>query len=189
MKTYPLPEDIQQMKQRGYDCSTIADAEETLCLWQEMKDIQDQIQDAFADVVLGEGIGLWQAQGIDDYKSLAECLVLRERDEKLDWLKISAQDLNKCNSSLSFFDAQGMRFHLPAFLIADIKGEWGFDLIFRLCIVNDSTQQFVLFNDAQREAVKAYLYWVATAPDYGLIHRDLIVKTLVDGYWASDVGH
>ena len=115
MKTYPSPEDIQQMKQRGYDRSTIADAEETLCLWQEMKDIQDQIQDAFADVVLGEGVGLWQAQGIDDYKSLAECLILREHDEKLDWSKISVQDLNKCYSSLSFFDAQGMLFHLPAF--------------------------------------------------------------------------
>ena len=118
MKIYPSPDDIQQMRQNGYDLMTIAEAEESLCLWQEMKDIQTQIQDAFTDVVLGEGVGLWQAQGIDDYKSLAECLILRERDEKLDWSKISAKDLNMCNSSLSFFDAQGMHFHLPAFLIA-----------------------------------------------------------------------
>jgi len=30
----------------------------------------------------------------------------------------------RCNSSLSFFNADGMRFHLPAFLIAELKGEY-----------------------------------------------------------------
>ena len=186
MKIYPSPDDIQQMRQNGYDLMTIAEAEESLCLWQEMKDIQTQIQDAFTDVVLGEGVGLWQAQGIDDYKSLAECLILRERDEKLDWSKISAKDLNMCNSSLSFFDAQGMHFHLPAFLIADLKDELVIDIIFHLCQIDEHMQQFVLLNDAQREAVRAYLYWIAKDQDYNL-DRDLIVKTLVDGYWASHV--
>lgn len=186
MKIYPSPDDIQRMKEYGYDRSTIADAEETLSLWQEMKDIQTQIQDAFVGVVLGDGVGLWQAQGLDDYKSLAECLVLRERDEKLDWSKISAEDLNICNSSLSFFDAKGMQFHLPAFLIADLKGEWMFNLTFHLCEASDRNQRFALLNDAQREAVKAYLYWIATDRDYNF-DQDSIVKNLVDGYWASPI--
>lgn len=183
MKIYPSPNDIQQMKHNGYDPLTIAEAEATLSLWQEMEDIQNQIKNAFADVLLGEGVGLWEAQGLDDYKSSAECFILRQRDEKLDWSKISVQDLNNCNSSLSFFDAEGMRFHLPAFLIADLKGQWMFDLTFHLCEVDNPSDKFSLLNDIQRDAVRAYLSWIATDIDYSF-DRDSIVKNLVNGYWA-----
>ncbi|ATO19032.1 hypothetical protein BS636_04825 [Acinetobacter sp. LoGeW2-3] len=160
MKIYPSPEDIQQMKQLGYDLATIANAEETLCLWQAVKDIQTQIETAFSNVSLGDGIGLWEAQGVDDYKSLAERAALREKDEKSDWSKIPVQDLNDCNSSLGFFDAQGMRFHLPTFLITDLQGKYRFNLAGRLCKMSDELQQFHLFDKAQREAVQAYLNWI-----------------------------
>lgn len=183
MKTYPSPEDIQEMKQRDYDLATIADAEETLCLWQAMKDIQMQIETAFANVRLGDGIGLWEAQGIDDYKSLAERGALREKDEKSNWSNISAQDLNDCHSSLGFFDAQGMRFHLPAFLITDLQGKYRFNLAGRLCKMNDELHQFHLLNKAQREVVKAYLNWAASDPDDEL-QRDSIFTTLQKGYWS-----
>ncbi|WP_180014854.1 DUF6714 family protein [Acinetobacter sp. YH16031] len=183
MQTYPSPEDIQEMKKRGYDRAIIADAEETLCLWQAMKDIQTQIETAFADVVLGDGIGLREAQGIDDYQSLSECFMWRKKDEKSDWSKIPVQDLNDCNSSLCFFDAQGMRFHLPAFLIADLQGKWRFDLTFRLCKMDDEMQQFHLLNKAQREAVQAYLSWVVSDRDFSL-NRNLILKVLKQGYWS-----
>ena len=185
MQTYPSPDDIQQMKQRGYDRVIIADAEETLCLWQMMKDIQTQIEQAFANVTLGDGIGLWQAQGIDDYKTATECHVLRQRDETLDWTNIPTQDLNDCNSSLSFFDAAGMRFYLPAFLLADLRGEWRFNLIFHLCeLSNDKQQKFALLNQVQRDAVRAYLTWIASDSDFEL-HRNVILKTLNDGDWSA----
>ncbi|OAL87463.1 hypothetical protein AY605_03690 [Acinetobacter sp. SFD] len=183
MQTYPSPADIQEMKQCGYDRSFIADAEETLYLWQAMKDIQTQIENAFADVTLDDGIGLWQAQGMDDYKSAEECLALRQRDEKVDWSKIPVQDLKDCHSSLSFFDAEGMRFHLPAFLIADLRGEWLFHLTFYLCRPTEQMQQFHLLNQAQREAVKAYLNWIASDRDFSL-NRDLILQVLKQGYWS-----
>ena len=52
-------------------------------------------------------------QGLDDdYEDAATCEALRLTDEKDDWSKIAVADLNQCYSSLSFFDAEGMRFHL-----------------------------------------------------------------------------
>jgi hypothetical protein len=79
------------------------------------------IRTAFRGVKLGDGIGLWQAQAIDDYKPVEEQIRQRERDEKENWEAISIEDLDQCYSSLSFFDADGMRFHLPAFLIAELQ--------------------------------------------------------------------
>lgn len=79
--------------------------------------LMQKIKKAFKDIKLDNGIGLWEAQGLDDGVSQKECLKLRAKDEIQGWLNISATNLNKCSSSLSFFDAKGMRFHLPAFLL------------------------------------------------------------------------
>ncbi|TDG36426.1 hypothetical protein EZJ43_07865 [Pedobacter changchengzhani] len=87
------------------------------------EDLVTQIQLAFADVKLEDGIGLWQAQGIDDYASEEEIVTLRAKDEKDNWKLLPYEDLSYCESSLSFFDAKGMRFHLPKFLIFDILEE------------------------------------------------------------------
>jgi len=76
-----------------------------------------KIRKAFKDVNLEEGIGLWEGQGHDDRLTIEECRKLRMKDEKEDWSKIPIIDLYKCSSSLSFFDAKGMRFHIPIFLL------------------------------------------------------------------------
>src|SRR5277367_3415374 len=86
-------------------------------------DLIAEIQRVFRGVVVGDGIGLWQAQAIDDYEDEAEQEAARARDEKVDWAAIPGKSLLYCDSSLSFFDADGMRFHLPAFLLAEVAGE------------------------------------------------------------------
>lgn len=75
------------------------------------------IEEAFKSVKLEDGIGLWEAQGHDDRLTDEACLKLRAKDEKENWHNIPVLNLYKCNSSLSFFDAKGMRFHLPVFLL------------------------------------------------------------------------
>ena len=75
------------------------------------------IDEAFDGVVLGDGIGLWEAQGLDDMDDVETCANLRAKDEKEDWRKITDDDLNACSSSPSFFDAAGFRFHLAAFIL------------------------------------------------------------------------
>ena len=83
-----------------------------------------EITNAFKDLRLGNGIWLQEGNTIDDYaddKTIAQC---KKIDERKNWKNISSESLNKYNSAFSFFDAEAMRFHLPAFMIADIKWEY-----------------------------------------------------------------
>jgi len=79
--------------------------------------LTQQINDSFQNVRLDDGIGLWEAQGLDDRLTSQECRKLRVKDEKENWKNIPLIDLYRCSSSLSFFDAKGIRFHLPILLL------------------------------------------------------------------------
>ena len=142
------------------------------------------IQEAFADVKLGNGVGLQQAQGLDDYDDVATCARYREQDEKDDWSRIQSEELNRCNSSLSFFDAEGMRFHLPAYLIADLQGSYRFGMAICLAHLNDyRISQFSLLSPVQRNAVRSFLLHIAEVADYEF-DRPHIIRAL-DEYWVA----
>jgi len=82
-----------------------------------------KIRNAFEYVKLEDGVGLWEGQGIDDYADKKTIIELRNKDERNNWDNIPYKDLVYCQSSLSFFDAKGMRFCLPKFLIFDLLEE------------------------------------------------------------------
>ena len=130
-------------------------------------EIERIIREAFAGVVLGEkGVGLWWGQVLDDYQmpaSVAEYRINHEQtEERMDWSLIPNSDLNYCYDSLFFFDADGMRFHLPAFLIFDLRGEFNNDILATLCVGDDdySKKQFSVLNTKQRMAVRTFLLFV-----------------------------
>ncbi len=181
---YPTLADITEMKARGYDAITIAEAEQKSARWQEAQEVHRLIEDAFSGVALGNGVGLQEAQGLDDYKDAETCAAYRAKDEKDDWHRISSAELNRCNSSLSFFDAEGMRFHLPAFLIADLRGEYGCGMAFCLTHLTDHSRShyFPLLSSKQRAAVRAFLLLIAEESDYAL-DRPHIIQAL-DDYWV-----
>lgn len=142
------------------------------------------IRQAFAGVTLGCGIGLQQAQGLDDYADASACAALRATDEKADWQRIPVNELNRCYSSLSFFDAEGMRFHLPAYLIADLQGTYHQGMAFCLSYLNDYTlAQFALLSATQRTAVSAFLLHLAEDDDEEF-ERPHILRAL-DEYWTA----
>lgn len=145
----------------------------------------DAVTKAFDSVVLGNGVGLYQGQAIDDYKTKFEEQTVRLSDEKNDWRLISVDDLNKCNSSLSFFDAEGMRFHLPTYLIADLKGEYNFGMEFCLTHLSDySKAQFALFNAEQRGVIRDVLnFWFNEAPE-SFFSVDILNAVL--GFWSEE---
>ena len=127
------------------------------------------IQRAFHGVTLADGIGLWEAQGLDGYADAATIIHLRKLDERDNRANIPLKELARNGSSLSFFDPKGMRFCLPAFLLYDLQKEelnrlYGFPLhdsvVFTLC--NESTEQFSqsrfsLFHSQQIQCVIAFL--------------------------------
>src|SRR5262245_39973334 len=116
------------------------------------------IRAAFRGVTLGEGVGLREAQGLDDYADERTLGSYRAQDEKHDWSAIRAPDLDRCYSSLSFFDATGMRFHLPAYLVADLEGSLETaDVLFHLTHLGDGGSRFGKLSAAQRDAVREFL--------------------------------
>ncbi len=176
------------MKVRGYDPSTIAKAEEQSKRWVAAQQVCQAIEDAFAGVTLGAGVSLHEAQGLDNYADATTCAAYRANDEKNDWHHISAHALNRCNSSLSFFNAEGMRFHLPAYLIADLHGDYGFGLAF--CLTHHSDHrisQFVLLSPAQRAAVRLFLLHILEEPDEEF-HRADIIRSLAEFWTDTTVG-
>ena len=53
-----------------------------------IESIKNEIISAFKDVKLKDGIGLWEAQAIDDYESKDDQIIARNKDVKDDWLKL-----------------------------------------------------------------------------------------------------
>ncbi len=148
--------------------------------------VVELIRVAFKGVRLGNGVGLWQGQAIDDYmyeKEQAEC---RERDEKINWEAIPIDDLNQCSSCLSYLDPEGMRFILPAFLVSDLKGTLDQEISFYLIGLDDFTRDhFNLFTDTQRAAVAAFLEILSDDPHYDS-QRDGIEESVTQFWRAAE---
>lgn len=126
-----------------------------------------RISVAFGDIKLGGGIGLFEADGLDDYASDEELRRLRASDEKQDWKRISTADLSRCYSSPSFFDPQGFVFHLPAFLIAELNDEHPYGFIDRLYRTEEHPEGWwALLTDKQRDAIIAVLELIREHPNY-----------------------
>ena len=171
------------MRSRGYDRSVIEEAVELSKRWAVKEQLKDQIRQAFEGVHLGAGVGLRETQGLDDYATEEKCAEYRASDEKFDWQALRPEDLNKCNSSLSFFDDEGMRFHLPAYLVADLDGTYGFGMAFTLTRAGSLSERFALLNEAQHKAVRAYLQFILQEPEHQF-EREHIQQAL-DGFWAE----
>lgn len=112
------------------------------------------VRAAFAGVTLGGGVGLSEAQALDDYASNEVRATCRAGDEKNDWAAIPPGDLNRHSGSPAFLDAEGMRFHLPAYMIADLDGDYRHEFAPYLC---GCQERFSLLTPLQRTAVEVYL--------------------------------
>ncbi len=143
------------------------------------------IQTAFRDVQLGEGVGLRQGNGLDDYADARTLAAFRADDEKHDWSAISYDDLNRYHWCLAFLDAEGMRFHLPAFLCADLHGRLtSADIVIHLVFFDHiGVSRFALLNESQRNAVREFLLLRLADPNQEFAHP-MIDKALSE-YWNT----
>lgn len=173
------------MRSRGYEHRTILDAEHKLKLAGDAEIICAQIESAFSDTVLGDGIGLWEAQGLDDYEDEATCAAYRDKDEKLDWKALSLETLQSCNSSPSFLDADGFRFYLPAFMCADLREDYGYTFHYSLTDFSYiKYSRYTSLSLEQRAAIRSYLIYQRDHPE-NRFERDTIQKAL-DSYWTEE---
>lgn len=108
--------------ERGYR-STVRNAlpeESRSPHWLTIDDLREklvsEIEHAFADVLLDDGVTLHQMQVLDDYGGEEEQLAARRKDPETRWQQITGEKLSLFSDSMVFLDAKGFRFHLPAFL-------------------------------------------------------------------------
>lgn len=155
-------------------------------LLADIQAVDRLIRDAFSGVTLEDGIGLLQGQEIDDYADIKTQLAARDHDEKQDWTRIPVDRLNAAHSSLCFFDPKGMRFHLPAYLIADLTGKLEQGIFFHLTYTGDNARSaFSAFTADQRHAVHQFLLvHLATLdePNYEFQHSS--VEQAIAEYWS-----
>ncbi|MBC7750677.1 MAG: hypothetical protein H7Z73_03015 [Candidatus Saccharibacteria bacterium] len=166
------------IKARGFEPQTIKAEEEKGLRWYAAERVREMIREAFKEVKLGNGTGLKEADGIDEYKDAVTLAEYRAEDEKEDWQLIPVDNLNRYRSGLSFFEAEGMRFHLSAFMISELNGDCNFDIAFTLTRLEEHcTQKYSLFSVQQRIAVREFLLLLSVEDDYAH-HRPDILRSL-----------
>jgi hypothetical protein len=176
---YPTAADIAEMKAMGIHAASIRVAEDLVARGQALEALCGQISEAFRGVKLGSGVGLMEALGLDDYADGATLARLHAEDEREDWGRIPMESLN--DSGLTFTDEEGMRFLLPAYLIAELRGNRiAAGVCFHLC---SGLLRFSLLSADQCAAVRSFLLYVAEDPDYEF-ERGNIVRALED-YWTD----
>jgi hypothetical protein len=134
------------------------------------KKLISRLFEAFKGVQLEGGVSLHQTIYIDNYGDItkAEALAI-EKDETKDWKKlINSPQLLKVSGigGISFFDAKGLRFHLPAYLCtafehphADITGSLLFTLT---CKSEYNDKRLSILNPIQKKCIGMVLQYFRT---------------------------
>lgn len=166
-----------------------------------MKELIDKIEQAFADVdypgdddLTGSTYGEEPAALVRDFRG-------KTNRQELDPAFLN-QAPEGWGSALSFFSPRALRFYLPVYLIADIRGELsGPCPVSRLCssltplgeaqriaqmwgggtMGERARRDFATFDDAQVSAVVAYLHWKLDAAD----GYEPTIEQALENYWLK----
>lgn len=181
---FPTAEDLAEMKARGYEPRTIEEASVRAARRIRADELKERVVRAFAGVKLGHGVGLNEAYAMDDYADEVTRAAIRVGDEKDDWQRIPNTHRHYGRTGLSFFDAEGMRFHLPFYLLADLNDEEGCQILFHLTNLSEhGREQMSLLTPEQRAVVADYLELVAEEePEY---HGEEIADAL-RSFWRAE---
>lgn len=179
---YPEPELVNGIAY--FICEECGNVHEVINYHGHTKEqVIDEIEIAFSGTVLGDGVGLFEAQALDDYESKKEQRRQRKKDEKKYWALIPNEVLQRCHSSLSFFDADGMRFHLPAYIIGSMEGEVDDPLFHLTKLDHFSKSKLSSLTSLQIQAVISYLTWCLTEDEYAFDYK--CIETALSEYWTK----
>ncbi|MEO0725819.1 MAG: DUF6714 family protein [Bacteroidota bacterium] len=158
----------------------------------EKAKVIQQIHKAFAGVKLGQGVSLHETIIIDDYGGMKARQQARAGDEKMDWTKlVDDPELKSVYGigGISFFDAEGLRFHLPAYMCLALNSQYEDvteGLIFTLISYDKYNQErFSTLNDQQRGAIIAFLIYLRKFEgNVYAYYEPKITKALAE-YWLQ----
>lgn len=80
-----------------------------------------EINAAFDGVSREDGTTLHEAAAADGWKPEEEQRAARRLDAERRWQGVPDEDIRSCGSVLSFLDAKGFRYYLPAFMVCGLR--------------------------------------------------------------------
>jgi hypothetical protein len=159
----------------------------------ERQQLLNAIERAFNEVELGEGVSLHETVVIDNHGSTQERQAARLGDERCDWRRlIGDPEVGRIGyvGGPCFYDAAGLRFHLPAYLslaVTDFErpdADRALDsLMFNLTKFSEyNLGRLKILNPTQRRCVRDVLVFLRRC--YELESAEL--DEAIEGYWSSD---
>ena len=143
-----------------------------------------RIQNAFAGTQLEDGVTIHEAHLDGCYLKEEDRLEARAKDTEVDWSEVPDWKIERFPSALSFFDVQGWRFYIPAYMIWTLKNWRTTNLIVADYVVweFDPTTDSSLPRYESLSAEQAYAaYWfVKFFCDYS---GDEESRHAMDAYW------
>lgn len=136
--------------------------------------LKTTIETAFSGVSLRDGVSLNETVIIDNYGTADERAVARGTDPSEDWHALmTLPELRTINGvgGVHFFDAEGLRFHMPAYLhlaLDEYEEADSMDGFMDVLLVDDleADGRLTILSSAQRRCVLAVLEFLRST--YGL---------------------
>jgi hypothetical protein len=152
---------------------------------------------AFQNVVRGNGISLHEADVIDcagyDNKDAKNRVAARRLDTDRRWQDVPDKDIEDYYNILSFLDAEGLRYYVPAYMVWALKhlktsGSMSSDSIIYTFVPYLNTghyerqlERFAIFTTEQNKAICGFLRFMSEHSD-GFADEYQASQALT-GYW------
>jgi hypothetical protein len=135
---------------------------------------------------------------IDDERILAE--ITQREDYVGEWWNVPLAHLRQCMMALSYLDARGIAFYLPAYMSAVVEKPESFDSIRCcsswqvICLLSPSEDpglkqyfldRFSMIRGGRRRVCGEFLEYVAACDAYDEYARRQAAEALAHGFWSS----
>jgi hypothetical protein len=156
----------------------------------DKEELVEEIETAFKDVILGEGIGINEADRMET--ETRDVMIHKGRNLDRLWWKgwqdIEDKYIASYSSVMSFMDAEGIRWALPAYMIYIInhykEGSFSVDTtIYMLEEGAMGSDQRDLFTQEQKRAITKFLHFMLTVGDEWVDVES--VRSALDKKWEA----
>ena len=158
----------------------------------------EQITAAFAGVSREGGVSLHQTRVLDDAFPQESMDEAGAKDVDADWREVPDSSIEKPDLHMSFLDPIGFRYYLPAYMVWQLKQDWGLvpwvdcnthdSALFSLTVHKEpelrqwQEERFEMFTLEQGRAINRFLYFYAK---YGEDFDQQHAQQALDSYWAK----
>lgn len=135
-----------------------------------------EIRMAFHGISRSDGVTLHEARAIDGHKSEEERKNARRLDKDNSWDEVPDAHIEQYYDVFSFFDVEGFRYYLPAYMIwavkhFDVSQSCSSDNVIYVLshstiLLERDTQVFNSFNLVQCRAICRFLKFMASNPTF-----------------------